>query len=146
MYNKDNSLSGILLLEQILLFLLGQRQERLRVSRRELYRWSRVRWGYIGVWCDPTPLHTSHPYCPETAQRPLSKSSGQCFVQSHQATEAAEGLNLAKAANSDQSDQSEHLENGNGCLLKWLFPKCTKSRKGLDCCWSFVTMYDCRGT
>lgn len=44
-YNKDSSFSGIHLPEQILLFLLGQWQERLKVSRQKLYRWSGVWWG-----------------------------------------------------------------------------------------------------
>lgn len=55
-YNKDGSLSGIHLPEQILLFLLGQWREGLKVSRRELYRWSAVRWGCATVWFDPPPL------------------------------------------------------------------------------------------
>lgn len=82
-YNKDSRLSGIHLPEQILLFLLGQWQEGLKVSRRGLYRWKRgAVWGGCRSLVWPP---TSHPYCPERTQRLLSNSSGQRFGQTCQA-------------------------------------------------------------
>lgn len=54
--DKDGGLSGIRSPEQILLFLLGQWQEGLKVSGWGLYRWSGVRRGCVGVRFDPPPL------------------------------------------------------------------------------------------
>lgn len=50
----------------------------------------------------PSPLHTSHPHCPEGTQRLLSNLSGQqSFGQTRQTV--GEDLNLAGVAASDQS-------------------------------------------
>lgn len=66
----------------IWLFLLGQRPQRLEVSRREPYRWSRVLWSFIS----PPPYthtytRTSNLFCPGSTQRLLSDFSGQRFGQ-----------------------------------------------------------------
>lgn len=134
-YNKDSSLSGIHLPEQILLFLLRQWQEGLKVSRRGLYRWSGVRRGCVGVWFDPPPL----------TPIVLREHKGSCqtlvvsgFGQTRQAA-AAEGLNLAGAP---PMTNQETKREATVCLLKWLFPKCRKSRKELTCSFSDLLFRD----